>query len=119
MTRKATQSIFVTLSITIIYLTNVANTGLNWFLLRSLVRLAGQPKEAFFIACVSTPPWVQLVSDILFFILSTVADGLLVSITYAQLHRQFTMCAPSPRYGAATTYGTGLSVQSLPPWFFS
>lgn len=58
---------------------NVGQTGIIWFLIKSLVGLAGQPESAFFVFSFVSANWIILTSQIFFFILIAVADGLLVS----------------------------------------
>ncbi len=64
-----------------LYLVNVIQNGLQWFVLRALLAPnSGEPKPLDYALGLIHSGWVDLVNNICNFVLTTLADGLLVRL---------------------------------------
>jgi len=82
-TRKASHATVVTATITMIYVLNVAQLAIQWQLLQSSFVDNGETRETIFITTFLNPAWATLASQCCTAATNILADGLLVSITFA------------------------------------
>ena len=81
--RKISHSFVVIAAITALYLLNVEQTAIQWFWLNGFFGMAGQPKDVAYTYANAGPIWSYLVTNINGSLLATIADSLLVSISFS------------------------------------
>lgn len=77
-TKKTSQSTMVITAISLLYLVNVAETGVQWYILKMDFITDGTTRGTAFDAIFQTVFFQTLLNDIFAAIVSVVADGLLV-----------------------------------------
>ena len=83
-TRKGSQAIVVTATITMLYLLSITQLAIQWQVLQWSFVDNGETRETIFIAnYYSIPAWAQLASAVCIATTNILADGLLVSTTFA------------------------------------
>ena len=88
-------------SITALYLVNVVQAVSEWVWFDTFFLLPGQSNYAAYLHANAGPHWIYLISNINAFLLSTIADSLLVRSSFHRVYFSDYIA----RYGGAITYG--------------
>ena len=82
-TRKGSQARVVTATITMLYLLSIAQLAIAWQQLQLSFVDSGETRETIYTATFNTPAWAELASIGCGGAINILADGLLVSTTFA------------------------------------
>lgn len=77
-TRQSSRSLLVLAAITILYVLNLVEAAIEWLSIREILRKNGLPTTELFIFVLEGSNWQTFVDDVCNFIITAVADGLLV-----------------------------------------
>lgn len=98
---KASRSHMVLAAFTMLYVINIVETAVQWRSLQAFLELDGEKTEVFFRFAIEGFGWQDVVGNVMNFMLSPIADGLLVSGRYLR----YALCLRSARFCTAINCG--------------
>ncbi|KJA18640.1 hypothetical protein HYPSUDRAFT_44996 [Hypholoma sublateritium FD-334 SS-4] len=118
--RQSSRSLLVLAAITILYVLNLVEAAIEWLSIREILRKNGLPTTELFIFVLEGSNWQTFVDDVCNFIITAVADGLLIWRCYKLWNNSFRVIILSlvfllAEIGLNISVITFLSVKKLAP----